>query len=147
MRKTWIIVLLFITCWGAMANDCYCTIDSCAQYEILGESTYDFGNIIQNNGIVSHTFVIKSVGSYPLIIISSATTCPCTHVLFSKDFLYPGDSLELTVSYDPQLSLGRFDQTAVLKTNAKPYNFIRVYVNGNVISNTNNLNSPNNTPK
>lgn len=137
MRFICFIVILFTTWCSVMAGDGHYTADSCARYEIIGEAVFDFGDIEQDAGAAKCTFAIKSEGDIPLLILTGSTTCPCTQVTYSQDVVQPGDTLTMTVTYDPHLNLGQFSQAAVLKTNACPYQFIRVYVKGNVIGRSN----------
>lgn len=131
-------IVIFLTTWcSVMADDGHYTVDTCARYEIVGGSEYDFGDIMQDGGSTECTFTIKSTGGSPLLILVGSTTCPCTQVTYSQDILQPGDTLMMTVTYDPLLTSGQFRQAAVLKTNASPYQFIRVYVKGNVIARDN----------
>jgi len=134
MRFICFIVIFIMTWCSVMADDGHCTADTCARFEIVGVAAYDFGDIPQDGGPVECSFEFKSVGNAPLLILAGSTTCPCTQVAYSQDVLPPGDSLTMTVTYDPSLRPGQFRQAAVLKTNASPYQLIRVYVTGNVIA-------------
>ncbi len=134
LRKYFLIILLFSSWAISQADETTSSTDSCARFKVLGGQLYDFGDIGQNDGLVTCTFLIHSVGQASLIIAKSATTCPCTQVSYPQDTLLPGDTLTVSVTYDPHLHPGPFSQAAVLRTNAKPYPFIRLNVIGNIIA-------------
>ena len=129
------IAVMLLNVWNyAWADECSTKEDSCARFALACESRHDFGDIGQADGPVNCEFVINSVGDVPLIVVSAVTTCPCTQATTDKDVICPGDTLTVGVSYDPHLSPGPFEQVIILKTNAEPYNFIRLYVLGNIVA-------------
>lgn len=109
-----------------------CAVESYASYQLIDHYIHDFGDVAIAGGPVSATFHVLSSGSSPMIVLSGSTTCVCTQVSQSQDIIYPGDTLQVVVTYNPFVA-GTFKQSAVLSTNTYPYNYIRVYVKGNVI--------------
>ena len=64
-------------------------------------TTYDFGNIKEAAGPVSHDFVITNTGDAPLIIISATTSCGCTTPEIPKEPIKPGEKSPSTRSAVP----------------------------------------------
>jgi len=67
----------------------------------FNEEAHNFGKIEQNTNATT-TFVIKSVGTDTLEIISANPSCGCTAVLLdpTKKRLAPGQSVDLKVTFD-----------------------------------------------
>lgn len=129
------VMIAIMAAWNsAGASDYMCETDSCARFAIASESRHDFGDIGQADGPVSCDFIVNSIGTQPLIVSSTVTTCPCTQAAVDHDIVQPNESLTVKVTYDPHLSPGPFEQVIILKTNAEPYNFIRLYVSGNIVA-------------
>ena len=82
-------------------------------------TVYDFGNVKENGGIVSHGFVVKNTGKSPLIIKSARASCGCTVPEIPKEPIKPGESAVLKVSYDPKGRPGEFEKNIQVKSNAK----------------------------
>lgn len=82
-------------------------------------TTYDFGNIKEAAGPVSHDFLITNTGDAPLIIISATTSCGCTTPEIPKEPIKPGASAKLKVTFDPLGRPGEFTKNIKVKTNVK----------------------------
>lgn len=129
------VAIMLLGIWNPSLADDYSSVeDTCARFEVSRESRHDFGDIGQADGPVKCAFAIKSVGGMPLIVLSTVTTCPCTQATVDKDVVIPGDSVNVIVTYNPHSDPGPFEQAIILKTNAEPYNFIRLYVCGNIVA-------------
>ncbi len=85
----------------------------------FAELTHDFGTVQEKNGPVSHTFKFTNTGNAPLVIISAKTSCGCTKPSFPKQPIQPGDSSEITVTYNPDGRPGEFDKSVTVRTNVK----------------------------
>lgn len=72
----------------------------------------EFGMIREENGKVSK--IVKAVNISPdtTYIISSRTSCGCSAVEYSDQMLAPGDTTEVTITYDPVNRPGKFLKTA-----------------------------------
>lgn len=62
---------------------------------------HDFGTIREQDGRVSHTFRFVNTGNSPAVITAVETSCGCTVADFSKRPVMPGQSGEITITYDP----------------------------------------------
>lgn len=69
---------------------------------------WDFGDIPEAGGRVSHTFTGENLGDKPLVILDVVTTCGCTVPEFSRKPVVPGGRTQITVTYDPQNRPGAF---------------------------------------
>lgn len=83
------------------------------------ETSFDFGNIREAEGPVSHDFIIENVGTDPLIIISASASCGCTTPVIPKEPIKPGASAKIRVTFDPAGRPGDFDKTIRVKSNTK----------------------------
>ncbi len=99
------------------------------------EYSFDFGNVNEAGGIVSHEFTFTNTGDGTLLIIDANATCGCTSPEYPKNPIAPGKSGKIKVSYNPAGRPGPIDRTITVKTNGSPKK-IRLKINGNVIPKT-----------
>ncbi|MBD5284995.1 MAG: DUF1573 domain-containing protein [Bacteroides sp.] len=85
---------------------------------VFTDPVYDFGNVKENGGIVSHEFVVKNTGKAPLIIKSARASCGCTVPEIPKEPIMPGKTAVVKVSYDPKGRPGEFEKSIQVKSNA-----------------------------
>lgn len=96
------------------------------------EYRYDFGNVPEKGGEVSHDFTFTNEGDGNLIIIDATATCGCTRPKYPKNPIAPGKSGVIKVTYNPNLRPGPIDRTVTVKTNGSPKK-VRLRIVGNVI--------------
>jgi rhodanese-related sulfurtransferase len=65
------------------------------------KTSYDFGDVPQSQGIISTTFEVENTGDSVLEIGTLSTSCGCTTAEISEKSINPGESVELTVYFDP----------------------------------------------
>ncbi len=91
----------------------------------IKQSHHDFGDISLGQEAACK-FVIENTGTDTIYISDIVSSCPCTSVIPSKNYVLPEDTLSLTVNYKQDSLLGEFN------------NSIHIYYNGintpNVIS-------------
>lgn len=63
------------------------------------EKEFDFGEITEGDK-VTHVFNYTNTGEVPLTITNVRTTCGCTAPNWSREPLAPGESAELTVTFN-----------------------------------------------
>ena len=68
------------------------------------ETSFDFGNIREADGPVSHDFIIEN---------------GCTTPVIPKEPIKPGASAKIRVTFDPAGRPGDFDKTIRVKSNTK----------------------------
>jgi hypothetical protein len=66
----------------------------------LSASEFDFGTVL-NTGPVSQTLQVRNTGDGPLQISGVSTSCSCTTAEVASHALAPGETADLTVTYDP----------------------------------------------
>lgn len=83
------------------------------------QSEHDFGTIKEEAGIATCKFFGVNTGTEPIAVISASANCGCTTPRYPTAPVYPGDTLQITVSYNPQGRPGRFEKKAFITTNAE----------------------------
>lgn len=68
---------------------------------------FDFGEIEEADGPVSHTFIIYNKSNNPASIETVSTSCGCTTVSYPTEPIIPGKIAELTVTFDPARTQGK----------------------------------------
>lgn len=96
------------------------------------EYTYDFGNVAEKGGNVSHEFRFTNTGDGNLVIIDATATCGCTRPEYPQNPIAPGKEGVIKVTYNPNLRPGPIDRTVTVKTNGSPKK-VRLRIKGNVI--------------
>lgn len=81
----------------------------------------DFGTIKEEDGIKTGTFVAYNIAKDPVIITNVVVGCGCTNVEYSKDTLFAGDSVVMTVTYNPVNQKGTFEKAIFVYNNGLPY--------------------------
>jgi len=98
----------------------------------FSEYRYDFGNVKEKGGSVSHEFVFTNNGDGNLLIIDATATCGCTKPEYPKNPIAPGKKGKIKVTYNPAGRPGPIDRTVTVKTNGSPKK-VRLKIVGNVI--------------
>lgn len=98
----------------------------------FSEYRYDFGNVKENGGPVSHEFTFTNNGDGNLLIIDATATCGCTKPEYPKQPIAPGKKGKIKVTYNPAGRPGPIDRTVTVKTNGSPKK-VRLKIVGNVI--------------
>ena len=83
----------------------------------------DFGTILEANGKVSHTFIIKNIGDAPLIITRVSTPCSCTTPEHTREPIAPGKEGKVVVTYNPAGRPGPFYKNIAVYSNGKDGGF------------------------
>jgi hypothetical protein len=86
-------LLLFVV--GCTAN-----AESPGQIE-LDSAEFDFGTV-PNDKLASQVFQVRNAGRGTLEILGLSTSCGCTTAEIDDHRLAPGETSDLTVTYDPQ---------------------------------------------
>lgn len=102
----------------------------------FSEETFDFGNIVEENGPVTHTFTLTNTTSKPVTILSVKPSCGCTTPEWSKQPLLPGMSGIVKAQFDPKGRPGYFHKSLTVTTDfdGQP---ITLYIKGQVASRNN----------
>lgn len=98
----------------------------------FSEYRYDFGNVKEKGGLISHEFVFTNTGDGNLLIVDATATCGCTRPEYPKQPIAPGKKGKVKVTYNPTGRPGPIDRTVTVKTNGSPKK-VRLKIVGNVI--------------
>lgn len=85
----------------------------------IKNTSYDFGVIKEENGVVSANFEIENTSQLPLVIQRVISTCNCTTPEWVKEPITPGAKSVIKVKYDPKGRPGVFSQTITVYSNAE----------------------------
>ncbi len=102
----------------AVATGCTAAAQSPGKIE-LSATEFDFGTI-PNTEPVSQVFQVRSVGGEKLEITGVSTSCGCTTAEIGSRSLSPGETTDLTVTYDPQAhdgATGEFMRVVYVRSN------------------------------
>lgn len=94
-------------------------------------NTWNFGDIEEASGPVSHTFIFRNISSKEQRLDMVIPSCDCTTASYSREAILPGATGEVTVTYDPTSLPGQFRQNVRIFTE-KGKVMYRLYVEGNV---------------
>ena len=84
------------------------------------ETIFDFGNIREDGGPVTHEFVFTNNGDAPLVINSARAECGCTKPEFPEKAIAPGKSAVIKVTYNPLGRPGGFTKSVTVRGNGNP---------------------------
>lgn len=98
----------------------------------FNEYRYDFGNVKEKGGNVTHSFTFTNTGDANLLIIDATATCGCTRPEYPKKPIAPGKTGTIKVTYMPVGRPGPIDRTVTVRTNGSPKK-VRLKIVGNVI--------------
>lgn len=98
----------------------------------FNETTHDFGKINEADGRVTTVFEFKNEGMIPLVLTNVRASCGCTTPKWTREPIEPGQTGQITVTYNPNGRPGRFQKTVTITSNASEAT-IRLYIKGEVI--------------
>lgn len=100
--------------------------------EIKFEKTsHNFGSFPESQKVTC-TFKFTNTGDNLLVIHQAIASCGCTVPKYSKEPIKPGESGEITVTYNGAGKFpGHFKKSITIRTNAKQ-EIIRLYIEGDM---------------
>ena len=101
--------------------------------EIKFEKTsHNFGSFPESQKVTC-TFKFTNTGDNLLVIHQAIASCGCTVPKYSKEPIKPGESGEITVTYNGAGKFpGHFKKSITIRTNAKQ-EIVRLYVEGDML--------------
>ena len=96
------------------------------------KTTHDFGKINEADGRVTTVFNFKNEGMMPLVLSNVRASCGCTTPKWTREPIEPGQTGEITVTYNPNGRPGRFQKTITVTSNAAEPT-TKLYIKGEVI--------------
>ena len=126
--RTILTLFAFLTCINVIAQDEPTSAMVFETYE------WDFGQINEADGPVSHTFRFVNISNNPIQIDNVATSCGCTTVQYSTEPIRGGEYGELTVVFDPSRTEGRvFREVEIITKDRRNYANLSVFADVNPI--------------
>lgn len=96
------------------------------------KTEHDFGKINEADGRVTTVFEFKNEGMMPLVLNNVRASCGCTTPKWTREPIEPGQTGQITVTYNPNGRPGRFQKTITVTSNATEATK-RLYIKGEVI--------------
>lgn len=96
------------------------------------KTEHDFGKINEADGRVTTIFEFKNEGMEPLVLSNVRASCGCTTPKWTKEPIEPGQTGQITVTYNPNGRPGRFQKTITITSNATEATK-KLYIKGEVI--------------
>lgn len=96
------------------------------------KTEHDFGKINEADGRVTTVFEFKNEGMTPLVLSNVRASCGCTTPKWTREPVEPGQTGQITVTYNPNGRPGRFQKTITITSNATEATK-RLYIKGEVI--------------
>lgn len=94
------------------------------------KTTIDMGTFSMDDPVQKCTFKFTNVGDAKLVINAVHVSCGCTVADYPKDFIAPGASGEITVTYNGQGKMpGRFKKSIQIFSNCKE-DMARIFIQG-----------------
>lgn len=94
------------------------------------KTTIDMGSFSMDDPVQKCTFVFTNTGSAKLVINAVHASCGCTVAEYPKDFISPGATGEITVTYNGTGKFpGRFKKNIQIFTNCDP-DMARIFIQG-----------------
>ena len=84
---------------------------------VFDKTTHDFGNVNQGEPQQA-IFVLTNTSEGPLLITKVKASCGCTGTTYHKEPIAPGESTEITATYNAK-TLGLFKKTVSVFTNIR----------------------------
>lgn len=96
------------------------------------KNVVDMGAFCMDEPVRKCVFRFTNVGDAKLVINKVRVTCGCTVVDYPKDFIAPGGSGEITVTYDGTGKMpGRFKKSITIEANTKD-TLTRIFIQGDM---------------
>lgn len=84
------------------------------------ETTHDYGNIKEDDGLAKTSFEFTNSGDKPLVINNVRASCGCTTPKWTKEPVLPGKTGAIEVAYNPKHRPGPFSKSVNVYSNTKP---------------------------
>lgn len=97
----------------------------------FSEETFDFGKIFEEDGPVTHDFVLTNTGNQPVTILSVKPSCGCTTPEWTREPILPGKTGIIRAQYDPKYRPGFFHKSLTVTVDSESQSFT-LYIKGQV---------------
>ena len=110
--KKCLILMVFLVIGGV---DTFAQVAKPLQFR---EESFDFGEIAEKAGPVTHQFEFTNLSNRPVKIFNVKPSCGCTTPEWTKEPVAPGKTGIIKASYGTQGRPGHFEKTMTVFTNA-----------------------------
>ena len=86
----------------------------------FSEMVYDFGNISEKGGAVSHNFEFTNEGDANLAILNATAECGCTRPSYPTNPIAPGKKGTIKVTFNPAGRFGSFEKVVTVTATGRP---------------------------
>ena len=99
-----------------------CSFEAVAKSDVewLGGTVFDFGEIVESEGAVSHRFAWRNLSSEAMSVLSATGKCSCTTATFAAATVQAGDTSSVVVTFDPKDKVGDFKQRVTVRFGSQP---------------------------
>ncbi len=109
MKRTFLATVVLAVCTLAFAQQPVITFE---------KTEHNFGQINEADGRVTTIFTFKNEGMAPLVLSNVRASCGCTTPTWTKTPVEPGQTGDITVTYNPNGRPGKFQKTITITSNA-----------------------------
>ncbi len=99
---------------------------------VFSEEAYNFGNINEAEGEVSHSFYAINISTDTLYLQSVKASCGCTTPYWDDKAVLQGDSAKIIIAFNPINRPGKFNKSITVQTNLQPAAKM-LYISGYVV--------------
>lgn len=99
-----------------------CSFEAAAKSDVewLGGTVFDFGEIGESEGAVSHRFAWRNLSGEAMSVLSATGKCSCTTATFAAATVQAGDTSSVVVTFDPKDKVGDFKQRVTVRFGSQP---------------------------
>jgi len=101
------------------------------QVEVVGGASYDFGSMMHGE-TMSRNFVVRNVGTAPLVLEKAGSTCKCTVGEMEKNVLNPNEETIVKMTWTAESIVPMYGQSATFKTNDPELAELKFSVEGQI---------------
>ena len=106
-----VIIIVLGCCFEAVAK---------SDVEWLDGTVYDFGEIMESDGAVSHRFTWRNMSSEAMSVLTATGKCNCTTATFTTAAVQAADTSSVVVTFDPKDKVGEFKQRVTVRFVSQP---------------------------
>ncbi len=96
------------------------------------EQIFDFGEVKEDEGVISHEFKFVNTGDQPVVIHTVRASCGCTTPDWTRRPVQGGKDGFVKVTFDPRNRPGNFNKSISVSSNGEPSNIV-LRVTGKVL--------------
>jgi hypothetical protein len=98
--------------------------EKAASISVIDNAVFDFGEIKEAAGPVTHVFKVKNDGDAPLVITKVVASCGCTTPDWTREPIAPGKTGEVKATFDPKNRPNSFTKTISVYSNGKVGSYV-----------------------